>query len=315
MQLILQALKKVNRWQDAESMYDVFRKAQWDSEPLMPWQDVSHTPMIYVPGLREKPFWTAEEDPYLSLVSGILEANFAALREELQTFLDHVPWARNEEFNTKDSLVNGGAWRRWSVFYNRKWDERLCLHLPTACRMLRGVIDGPDRMKLHLVGNNDDEVVMFETEPGTEVLWHNGGRNTRLNVHMGLDGVEGSVINVRPGGGAAPVKLRWQEGRVGPIFEDGFDHEVRTPKASRGRGSKPRLVIAIGCLHPDLVKKPHLYAQAWTRKTEFAEWDQKAHVEYEAAAARATALNGDGRHDKRRGVSRARRRPRGSVAP
>ena len=46
------------------------------------------------------------------------------------------------------------------------------------------------------LAGNQEEVVMFLTTPGSTVALHNGGTNTRLNVHIGLLNLGGSFIEV-----------------------------------------------------------------------------------------------------------------------
>ena len=55
------------------------------------------------------------------------------------------------------------------------------------------------------IAGNQEEVVMFLTTPGSTVALHNGGTNTRLNVHIGLLNLNGSFIEV------AGERREWSE--------------------------------------------------------------------------------------------------------
>jgi hypothetical protein len=95
------------------------------------------------------------------------------------------------------------------------------------------------------IAGNQEEVVLFLTTPGSTVALHNGGTNTRLNVHIGLLNLNGSFIEV------AGERREWSEKRSF-VFDDGYDHTVVTPSDQTGKVEGPRVVLAVGISHPDL---------------------------------------------------------------
>lgn len=109
---------------------------------------------------------------------------------------------------------------------------------------------------------------MFLTTPGSTVALHNGGTNTRLNVHIGLLNLEGSFIEV------AGERREWSETRSF-VFDDGYDHKVVTPPDDTGKKG-PRVVLAVGISHPDIttaVDGKELHAMA---KSERSQWHEGA---------------------------------------
>ena len=85
---------------------------------------------------------------------------------------------------------------------------------------------------------------MFLTTAGSTVALHNGGTNTRLNVHIGLLNLGGSFIEV------AGERREWSETKSF-VFDDGYDHKVVTPPDDTGERG-PRVVLAVGISHPDI---------------------------------------------------------------
>ena len=74
----------------------------------------------------------------------------------------------------------------------KQWDPKLCKVAKFTCGLLESHMH-PDVAQ---VAGNQEEVVFFLTQPGSVVALHNGGSNTRLNVHIGLLNLEGSSIEV-----------------------------------------------------------------------------------------------------------------------
>ena len=74
----------------------------------------------------------------------------------------------------------------------KQWDPKLCKVAKFTCGLLEAHMH-PDVAQ---VAGNQEEVVFFLTQPGSVVALHNGGSNTRLNVHIGLLNLEGSYLEV-----------------------------------------------------------------------------------------------------------------------
>merc|ERR1712118_322949 len=119
----------------------------------------------------------------------------------------------------------------------------LCGVAKGICEILKPLLPSPSRKisVVPYVAVNDEEVLIFETSPGSQILIHNGPTNTRINIHMGLRAVEGSSIRIFgkdksegwiQGDTGLSQRLEWSEGKVGPIFDDSFDYAVETPASA-----------------------------------------------------------------------------------
>eukprot|EP00746_Dinoflagellata_sp_MGD_P020211 gnl/MRDRNA2_/MRDRNA2_147014_c0_seq1.p1 gnl/MRDRNA2_/MRDRNA2_147014_c0~~gnl/MRDRNA2_/MRDRNA2_147014_c0_seq1.p1 ORF type:complete len:377 (+),score=57.96 gnl/MRDRNA2_/MRDRNA2_147014_c0_seq1:123-1133(+) len=250
------------------------------------WQFPHQTPRILVPNLKAQILWHPDDDAQLKAITQVVEQSFDLILADLEKLLT-MSWAHDEEFVAYPFLISKGNWFKWSLFRNREWNETLCTVAKSTCSLLRSLLPSSykrDEKEVYIpyVTGNDEEVIFFETSPGSQVAIHSGSTNTRLNIHMGLKDVEGSTMTIygfpvgKNGsysdiGGAQ--NFPWTIGKVGPIFDDSFDHAVNTPVTA----SRSRFVLAIGVLHPQLRNNPGLYADAFNQRTEITAWDADQH--------------------------------------
>ena len=223
----------------------------------MHWQQ---TPDTFLPGLRSLPWWDNADVP----LTKVLEENQAKLRKDAEKLLKRRRGGWDETYS---SLIADGDWQKLSLctapLYpvdwsrealsclpygvcrwadtGKQWDPKLCKVAKFTCGLLEAHMH-PDVAQ---VAGNQEEVVFFLTQPGSVVALHNGGSNTRLNVHIGLLNLEGSYIEV------ANKRREWST-TESFVFDDGYDHAVYTPEAEQGSEAGPRVVLAVGISHPDL---------------------------------------------------------------
>merc|ERR1711904_125413 len=94
---------------------------------------------------------------------------------------------------------------------------------------------------------------------------------------MGLKDVDGSFMMLYGHDGrelGSGEHFEWKLGKVGPIFDDSFDHSVSTPV----HAAQSRFILAVGLLHPDLVRDPGHYAEAFNQRTAAGHaWPKSVH--------------------------------------
>ncbi|CAK0799207.1 unnamed protein product, partial [Prorocentrum cordatum] len=96
-----------------------------------------------------------------------------------------------------------------------------------------------------------------------------------INVHIGVEGFEGSSINVFTDVGETVV-LNWSDSKAF-AFNDGWVHEVVN-------GPGHRYVLALGWMHPDI--DLHHFAEAFNQKTVVRRWPPKRMSQFQAAYRR-----------------------------
>jgi hypothetical protein len=158
---------------EAEATFD----RAMDVMGAMGWQNWRQTPDLVVPGLRSSPWWEAADVP----IARILEENHELIREDALKLVE----AGLLE-GAYPSLVEAGTWQKVSLFKKKRWDAQICSVASRLCDLLRPHM----HIDVPWLINNQEEVVVFLTQPGSRVAMHNGGTNVRLNVHLGLSGID-----------------------------------------------------------------------------------------------------------------------------
>lgn len=214
------------------------------------WTELWQTPAVYVPGLRPvTPWWDNSELP----LAKVLADNAPMIREELGDVL--VKGGELMADPAYPALTEAGEWDKLSLYNDKRWDAAACKIAPRTVGLLRGALPGA-AAGLPYIHHNTEEVCFFRMSAGTEVSTHNGGSNARLNLSLGLLGCEGAGIRVA--GEARP----WRSGEV-LAFDDSCDH------SAWHHGDEDRWVLAVGIMHPDLVRQPRIFTDAGKGRTEF----------------------------------------------
>lgn len=124
------------------------------------------------------------------------------------------------------------------------WDEDLCHQMPTVCNMLKGKLRSEHepyrgRFATGLFVENDEAVIVFRIAAGGMAHLHNG-QDARINCHLCLLNCDGAAL-------VAAGSIRNYSDSSLFAFEDRVDHEIINV------GTKDRISLTIGVLHPDLI--------------------------------------------------------------
>lgn len=144
--------------------------ASLDDLKSLPAAELQKPNVLYVPGLRTRPFWSSS-DEFLH-VTNLFERQWGFIAQEFESVYGqtNVEWHRNS--------TKAGA---WSVFYFYNQGERVnknCKKCPRTADLIDSL---SSFMKLNIFGN-----AMFSVlEPGTTVSEHCGPCNTRIRCHLG----------------------------------------------------------------------------------------------------------------------------------
>ena len=177
------------------------------------------------PGLRHKPWHDAGD----FAATGVLERNFAAIREEAL--------ALSEEARVDYSSVlrNNPQPRTWTVylFYHLGIDvEPVAGACPRTLEVLRSL---PRACTSYTWG----DFVFSAMRGGTHLRPHFSIDNLRVRLHLGVTVPQDCSLRV------GTEARTWSEGKC-LAFEDSYEHEVWNRSASR------RIVLIADLWHPDL---------------------------------------------------------------
>lgn len=222
--------------------------------PELRWENPMMHPRSTFVDVRRLPVWTKSDHESLAHVMEILERNQPVFKRELQAL--KTAGLFSPAYN---SLVGEGRWDKVSLYSasgsSEGWNPEFCALAPQTCEMFRNQLPGM-RNRLPVVASNQEEVVFFYGSPNSHVLPHNGGCNGRINVHIGLEGFDGSIMRVWKDVNSFE-DLHWSESTA-IAYNDGSQHEVIN-------GPHHRYVLGVGIMHPD-IEEAH-FAEAFNRKT------------------------------------------------
>lgn len=244
----------LNMFQWSGEMGELQRAFEAGRTVFTRWQNPMFRPKIVIPDVRDLPVWTRADDGGVAQMMELLEKNIVVFKEDLQ-----VLKAGGHFDAAFDTLVGQGSWSKASLFEfaakdGPSWNKR-CEVVPRSCDVFRDVL--PQRKQIPRVVGNQEEVVFFYGSPHSHVLPHTGGQNARINIHIGLEGYEGSTLNVFTDLNETQTLL-WSDDRA-VAFNDGWAHEVVN-------GPGHRYVLAVGYMHPD-IEEAH-FAEAFNMRTQ-----------------------------------------------
>jgi len=198
------------------------------------WDHFQHTPQIWVPGLRSLPVWPKEVWPDLPIVKA-LEDNFGIIREEAMKAVKSPQDSGFED--AYRFLYEKGNWDHVMLYHNRTFSEECETVFPKVCAMLKKQL--PSKPGLPWTSNQNEQAMVIKMAEGTDVETHSGPANNILNIHIGIDGLEGAKLTI------ANETYKWNEGKV--IAWDGsFDHAVDCLGCK-----KERVIMMVRYMHPD----------------------------------------------------------------
>lgn len=188
------------------------------------WADPARRPTEFLPRIGGGPIFPPSRFWFVPL----LEAAYPAIRAEVDAVGD--PSASGGR-SVEEPLVGQGRWDQVVLYEGGRRQHDACSRFPVTASVVERIPEattfGPGVVTLSWLA------------PGTHVVAHCGSSNTKLRVHLGLRVPDGPELRV------ADQRLTWQEGRC-LVFDDSYEHEVWH------RGDRPRLVLLVDVLHPDL---------------------------------------------------------------
>lgn len=142
--------------------------ASLDDLKSLPTDPLQHPNVLYVPGLRCRPFWDSSEFPH---ETKLLERQWSYINGEFDAVCgDDVGWFRN---NTASGV--------WSVFYLYNQGNRISRNCQRCPRTAALVDSLASFMKANVFGNAFFSVL----HAATVVVEHCGPCNTRIRCHLG----------------------------------------------------------------------------------------------------------------------------------
>uniref|UniRef100_A0A8C2EM71 Un-named hu7910 n=1 Tax=Cyprinus carpio TaxID=7962 RepID=A0A8C2EM71_CYPCA len=183
-----------------------------------------------VPGLRARPWWTAEETGYTALVK-MLERNWLTIRDEALSVLD----SNSGQFLPEDeNLRETGDWGQFTLWQQGRKVAASCRYVPKTCGLLERYTEATSCKR--------GQIKFSVMQAGTHVWPHTGPTNCRLRMHLGLV-IPSKGCRIR----CTNQTRSWEEGKV-LIFDDSFEHEVWQEAESF------RLIFIVDVWHPELTQ-------------------------------------------------------------
>ncbi|MFI9722916.1 aspartyl/asparaginyl beta-hydroxylase domain-containing protein [Streptomyces sp. NPDC052396] len=208
----------------AEGDHDAARRCARLAVEQGVWRHPAQRPVHYVPSIPPRPV----HDPAAFWFTAHLEENFAAMRAELDRVTDP---ARQGFLPVEERLLGAGRWEQVTFYEAGQRFDDACSRFPVTAAVIEAIPEAS------YAGSG--VVTLSWLYPGTHIVPHCGGTNTRLRAHLGLKVPEGPVLRV------GEERLHWEEGRC-LVFDDSFEHEVRH------EGTEPRVVLLMDVTHPEL---------------------------------------------------------------
>ena len=189
---------------------------------------------FFVPGLEPRAWFERGEFPGLAA----LEANFDAIRAEMETALDiardSTPYIQGAVGATSEvaHLANSRQWTSLHLFSEAQPNKDVCARFPRTVAAFRDVplvrIDGVPL-----------EIFFSILQPGTHITPHHGLANSRLTTHLPLVIPENAALR------AGKETRVWRPGEC-LIFDDSYEHEAWN------RSDRIRIVLIFELWNPQL---------------------------------------------------------------
>jgi len=209
---------------------------QADFTTRIMWPSVLQTPTIWLNTLRSSEFWDCSSWPFVQE----LESSSSRILQEvhgIQTrFAAAYPY-----------LSQNGDWQNLFLFRANQWNASLCRAMPWTCNHL--IPELPTKPEVPYMSENNEEVVIFRSQPGTSVGPHCGASNNQVNIHLTLTGASSTVLRV----GEHRVQL--QDGHA-ICFQDSFVHAIEHT------GSMERISLVMRVMHPEMKHR------VWIRRSD-----------------------------------------------
>lgn len=203
-----------------------------ENDAAIPWPSAKETPTIWVRGLHGGPFWDCHSAwPFVRT----LEAQAGQILEEARRAAPRLTAAY-------PYLFARGSWKNIFLYRGRAWNTEVCAEMPHTCNLL--IPEIPTNPTIPFVVKNNEEIVLFRSEPGAVVGPHSGATNNQVNIHLTLTGGTGVFLRV----GEEQRELR--DGKA-VCFKDSFLHSLEHICNDSEEACAERLSIVIRVTHPD----------------------------------------------------------------
>lgn len=272
---------------EIKKMIDVYEASSQlktsDGDRRLRWTNPMMHPPITFRDVRDMPVWTRTDAQSVARIMDILEENVDVFKSDLQALKAGSHFGR-----AYDYLQGGGTWAKVTLYSDGLWREDICAVTPKTCALFRREMPG-EKDKIPLAVHNQEEVVLFYSAPNSRVLPHSGAQNGRVNIHIGLEGYEGSRLNVytnvTASGGLEIQTLAWSDTKA-VAFNDGWQHEIIN-------GPEHRFVLAVGIVHPD-IRLWH-FAEAFNSRTSAMEFSPHQMETFRTLYQAEVAMRSEGR--------------------
>jgi aspartate beta-hydroxylase len=167
-------------------------------------------------------------DPAAFWFTSYLEEHYEVIRDEVLRVMADPASAGFSP--VEEQLVGRGRWDEVMFYEDGVRMEQPCARFPETAAIVSRIPEA-----VHSGG-----VIMLSwLHPGTHIVPHCGGSNTRLRVHFAIRIPPGATMRV------GETLVEWEEGKC-VVFDDSFEHEVWNRAASE------RVVLLFDVLHPNL---------------------------------------------------------------
>lgn len=235
-------LKNAKKLEQAKALYARLKTLAWDGQvrtyapgEAVAWDDLQHTPQIWVPNLRSQQVWPRSTWGDLPICSK-LEENFQTIREEtLRAMKDEEASGFEDAYRF---LYQKGEWNNVLLYHGREFTPECESVFPKTCALLKQWL--PSKPGLPWTSDQNEQVMVIKMAKGTDVEVHSGPANNILNIHIGISGLEGAKLII------ANQTYGWEEGKV--IAWDGsYDHTVNCLECK-----ETRVIMMVRYMHPDM---------------------------------------------------------------
>lgn len=193
---------------------------------------------LYIPGLREQPFWRSDEFAWAALARELqpqIAAEAQAVLERRESVIPFLQARAGENLDQYLASTASGTGAQWDAHFFFRHGERFEQHLvgsPVTAHLLEHI------NSVHIAAHAP-EICFSILAPHTTILAHTGVTNARLVAHLPL---------ILPGQCALRVAGETREWRDGEllIFDDTFEHEAWN------HSDHLRVILLMDTWHPDL---------------------------------------------------------------
>eukprot|EP00929_Paragymnodinium_shiwhaense_P051602 TRINITY_DN25944_c0_g1_i1.p1 TRINITY_DN25944_c0_g1~~TRINITY_DN25944_c0_g1_i1.p1 ORF type:complete len:677 (-),score=139.61 TRINITY_DN25944_c0_g1_i1:340-2253(-) len=236
-----------------------------DEEAAMPWPSALQTPTIWVRGLGSEPFWDCHTWPFVRRLEAQASSILAEALRAAPRLTAAYPY-----------LFTKGSWQNFFLFRGKAWNAEVCTAMPHTCHLL--VPEIPTKPSLPYIVPNNEEIVLFRSEPGAHVGPHSGAVNNQINIHLTLTGGDGVFLKI------GEEKRELRNGRA-LCFQDSWVHSLEHTCHEKEKGCPERISLVTRVFHPDMAPE-HYEGSDRTDAEDLSSWSSSKNFETELGRLR-----------------------------